>query len=1156
MSLEDVKRLISKIAIKPPNQPLDMHNSPNFLFLKVHHPELVETASLAERYFAGDPSTCLFKLRQFAELLAQLTAAKNGYFIGEESQSQLLRRLKDNFVIKGLIKEHFYSLKDIGNEAVHSRMGNHRTALSHLKYAHTLAVWFHQTYGDRNFVAPDFVPPPASSAVPTSIQTLIAELSEKARVNRREAESAQVILAEERRLRVEAEAQAEAFKQKLAQVQAQAETLPDTEKKELIQQAQVVAQSAKLDEQEIRLLIDQQLRDRGWEADTQTLRYSKGTRPEVGKNRAIAEWPLGPERVDYALFVGINLLGVLEAKAEDAVKAQTQTEAYVKEAAAQYNVQPFAFFSDHYTTYFWEKGKSAKRLVSGLFSPEDLQRLAHIRIHGTSLAATQINTKIAGRVYQQEAIRRICEAFESGKRRALLVMATGTGKTRTAMALIELFLQTNQAQKVLFVADRDALVQQALDEGFKQHLPHEPRDRIITKNIDSTKRLYVVTQQTLDKCYHQFSPAFFDLIIFDEAHRSLFNKFKEVVDYFDARMIGLTATPANFVDRNTFLLFQCDDNLATYLYDYDQAVDDKVLVDFSLYRAQTHFQRQGIHGVDLTDEQREALIQQGIDPDDVDFSGTELEKEVSNKDTLRKQWEEIMEVCFKDESGQLPAKTIIFALTQDHALRLCRTFEEMYPQYSDLARVITHKTESKGRLTKQFKDETSPRIAISVDMLDTGVNVPEAMNLVFMKPVRSRIKLWQMIGRGTRNQEACKHLEWLPNRTKAEFKIIDFWENDFDREAKDSEVQDLPILVRLFNTRLKLMELLLTDQASELAQQTIQDLRSQVALIPTDAFSVRKQWQQVSVAWTDGFWRRLNGKDLKFLKQDVGPLLRFAPPVDVAALTFIHKMERLKLQQLRGEVSEELVSTIADDVGRLPDFVHQDPRYEAVRNLCLSGRIAQATVAEFTQVVELLADQMRNKRRNRSSLLEMDLADLMAVQEYVLLNDGKEQVYVTEYKERVESKILEVIDSHPAIAAIEGNGVITDELLIDLERTLRHELGGDPLELSTDNIRKAYKLTVTSFLEFVRTILDLEDLPNYEVLVQRAFESFITRHQFNGDQIRFLRAVQSVFLQKRRLQVADLYEGTMARFGQGAVDKLFTDEEVHELMAFAKEIAA
>ncbi|MEM9267037.1 MAG: DEAD/DEAH box helicase family protein, partial [Cyanobacteria bacterium P01_F01_bin.13] len=287
----------------------------------------------------------------------------------------------------------------------------------------------------------------------------------------------------------------------------------------------------------------------GWEADTTNLRYSKGTKPTVGRNIAIAEYPLNNNRhVDYTLFVGTKLLAVLEAKRDDAAQAQAQTSVYVKDIAGDYNVFPFAFFSDYYTTYFWEMGTGNKRLVSGVFAPEDLERLAHIRQHQSPLASVQPNLKIADRTYQLEAIQRIGEAFEAGKRRALLVMATGTGKTRTAMALIELFLQTGQALKVLFVADRDALVTQALEKGFKEHLRDEPRDRIFTKRIDKTKRLYVATQQTLERCYQDFSPGFFDLVIFDEAHRSLFNKFAEVVDYFDARMIGLTATPASFIN--------------------------------------------------------------------------------------------------------------------------------------------------------------------------------------------------------------------------------------------------------------------------------------------------------------------------------------------------------------------------------------------------------------------------------------------------------------------------------------------------------------------------------------------------------------------------------------------------------------------------------
>jgi type I restriction enzyme, R subunit len=370
-------------------------------------------------------------------------------------------------------------------------------------------------------------------------------------------------------------------------------------------------------------------------------------------------------------------------------------------------------------------------------------------------------------------------------------MATGTGKTRVAMALIDVFLRANQAQNVLFLADRDALVDQTLTDGFKAHLPHEPRDRIYTHQIDKTKRLFVATEQTLALCYAKFSPGFFDLIIFDEAHRSLFKRFTEVIEYFDARMIGLTATPANFIDRDTFRLFGCDANVPTFLFDYPQAVKEGFLVDFSLYQAHTSFQRKGIKGVDLSEEDRNALAEQGIDPDSLDYAGTEIEVEVSNRDTLRKQWEEVMETCLKDQSGQLPGKMIVFAMTKKHAHRIAEVFEEMYPQHVGVAQVITSTTErvrdgsyGDGLITK-FKKNTLPRIAISVDMLDTGIDVPEVVNLVFMKPVQSRIKLWQMIGRGTRNQQACKYLDRLPDGRKTEFKIIDFWQNDFNKKADD-----------------------------------------------------------------------------------------------------------------------------------------------------------------------------------------------------------------------------------------------------------------------------------------------------------------------------------------------------------------------------------
>jgi type I restriction enzyme R subunit len=542
------------------------------------------------------------------------------------------------------------------------------------------------------------------------------------------------------------------------------------------------------------LQIDPQLRAAAWKLNDRAQ-----VRLEVPVDGYDAEPWNGV--TDYCLYdASGNVLAVVEAKrcSRNAREADEQLRHYVTEIAKKQPFTPFGFMANGHDISFWEVGLANPRLIAGFFAPPDLERLKFLRQNQRPLEATPINGSIVDRSYQHEAIRRLAEAFAANKRRALLVMATGTGKTRVAMALIDVFLRANQAQNVLFLADRDALVDQTLTDGFKAHLPHEPRDRIYTHQIDKTKRLFVATEQTLALCYAKFSPGFFDLIIFDEAHRSLFKRFTEVIEYFDARMIGLTATPATFIDRDTYRLFGCDANVPTFLYDYPQAVKERFLVDFTLYQAHTSFQRKGIKGVDLSEEDRNALAEQGIDPDSLDYAGTEIEVEVSNRDTLRKQWEEVMETCLKDQSGQLPGKTIVFAMTKKHAHRLAEVFEEMYPQHVGVAQVITSTTErvrdgsyGDGLITK-FKKNNLPRIAISVDMLDTGIDAPEVVNLVFMKPVQSRIKLWQMIGRGTRNQQACKYLDRLPDGKKTEFKIIDFWQNDFNKKADDKPPIDMP----------------------------------------------------------------------------------------------------------------------------------------------------------------------------------------------------------------------------------------------------------------------------------------------------------------------------------------------------------------------------
>jgi len=913
-----------------------------------------------------------------------------------------------------------------------------------------------------------------------------------------------------------------------------------------------------LNEAKTRILhIDPQLRAADWKLNDRTQ-----VRLEVPVDGYDAEPWNGV--TDYCLYdASANVLAVVEAKraTRSPREADEQLRHYVTEIAKKQPFAPFGFMANGHDIWFWEIGLANPRLVAGFFTPTDLGRLNFLRQNRKLLEATAINSAIVDRPYQHEAIRRVAETFAANQRRALLVMATGTGKTRTTMALIDVFLRANQAQNILFLADRDALVDQTLTDGFKAHLPHEPRARIYTHQIDKTKRLFVATEQTLALCYTKFSPGFFDLIIFDEAHRSLFKRFTEVIEYFDARMVGLTATPASFIDRDTFRLFGCNSNTPTFLYDYPQAVKEGFLVDFSLYQAHTGFQRKGIKGVDLNEEDRNALIEQGIDPDSLDYAGTELEVDVSNKDTLRKQWEEVMEVCLKDQSGQLPGKTIVFAMTKNHAHRITEVFEEMYPQHVGLVQVITSTTErvrdgSYGDgLISKFKKNNLPRIAISVDMLDTGIDVPEAVNLVFMKPVQSRIKLWQMIGRGTRNDQACRFHDRLPEGKKTEFKIVDFWQNDFNKKADDKPPTDMPVLVSIFNTRLKILERHLPDHTAEASRQAVADLRAMVARVPLDSFPVKKVWLQVGQAWEDDFWTLITLAKMDFLRFHIAPLLRFAADVDVAAETFTHKVERLKLQILQASPSPQLLQSIAEDVSLLPDIAELVVSSPSAK-LALSTDLATATPAQLTQIIRDLAPEMKNRRNRPNAFLKIDLPDFIETHGYISVGEGGHQILIEEYRRRVDARVLEVVERHPALLALREGREVTDDQLVDLERTLHRELGRDDIQLSSRNIRLAYGLRVDNFLAFLRHLLALDAIPEYSQVVQRGFERHIQDHNYNAEQIRFLRSVQEVFLKKRTLVEADLYDPPLTNFGRNAVERFFTPQEIGDLLQLATSLAA
>lgn len=495
---------------------------------------------------------------------------------------------------------------------------------------------------------------------------------------------------------------------------------------------------------------------------------------------------------DYILLGKDGLpIAVIEAKktsVDSRVAGQTQAEDYAKDIKMKTDSDVFIYLTNGIEIWFWNKGYENPRKVSGFHSRADLEKFIFQNKNKKSFSEVKIREDIISRPYQIEAVKRVTEGIESGKRKFLLVMATGTGKTRVAMSIIDMMLKSRRASRILFLVDRDELRTQAHDENISRFFV-EPSDKIFSKNVSTDKNIYVSTLQTMENVFQDFPVGFFDLIISDEAHRSIFVKFKNIFRYFDSIQIGLTATPADMVSRNTYDFFECENNDPTFLFTYEEAVPE-YLVPFKAFPVQTHFQVEGITPEDIPDEEKERLLsEEGIDDSALSFAGSEIEKKVSVTGTIRAWITEFMDNCQIDESG-LPCKTIIFPTSINHGKLILEEFEKLYPQYKgEMAKLITSQDSNAKKSVKQFKENSLPRIAISVGILDTGVDVPEICNLVFARPTRSKIRFWQMIGRGTRHETTCEHKDWIPPQGKKYFLIFDYMKNFESFEMKpDGEI--------------------------------------------------------------------------------------------------------------------------------------------------------------------------------------------------------------------------------------------------------------------------------------------------------------------------------------------------------------------------------
>ncbi|VVB94135.1 Type III restriction enzyme, res subunit [uncultured archaeon] len=933
-------------------------------------------------------------------------------------------------------------------------------------------------------------------------------------------------------------------------------------------------------------MIDVMLKEQGWvvgdrgkiiiEVDTKQSDFraqNYKTVSETLKNDMESKY------VDYLLLDGFGSpIAIIEAKRtsrDPILTAQKQAEEYANDIQKQTGKDVFIFLSNGYEIWFWDRERYGPRIVKGFFSQKDLERFKFQVTTRKKLTDIDIDRRIVDRPKSIECAKRVVEHLEKGNRKALVVMATGTGKTRVAMAIIDVLLKANWAQKILFLADRKALRNQAYDDGFMQFFPQESKSKIFSGVFDKNSRLYVSTIQTFMEIYNQkdssgkylISPSEFDIVISDEAHRSIYNKWKDVFTYLDAIQIGLTATPADFIERDTFRFFNCENKVATALYDYEDAMRDGVLCDFrkNISGAQTHFQIAGVKTADLPVGEINRLSQEGIDPYEINFEGTELEKKVAVKGTSEALIREFMDNCQTDQSGNLPAKSIIFAISKMHARRLWEAFERLYPEYKGrLARVIVSDDPRAQDSIKEFKEKPMPRVAISVDMLDTGIDIPEVCNLVFAKPVFSRIKFWQMLGRGTRSDKACRHKEWLPEGKKEYFKVFDFWGNfeywDMHPEGDQKEFGEA-ITSKIFLTRLaQLQHLLLigdVENAERIKKKVLEDIES----LPKDSVSVRENLKDIEKALSPKLWDNVGIDPVEFMKKKITPLMKFQQDVNLNEASFTLKCEKLGVAVLRKDLEEieRLKPKIGEMVECLPDELNVIKPKIPIKEKVLSRSFWEAVSFEDSQMlVSELAKLMKYMASEPRKPIVLDIDDVIQQRKLIEYGPDAKQEYVLDYKEKVEDRIKKMADEHPAIIKIKKDEVLTEADLRALEETLN----SPELYITEDVLQKAYNQNKGTLVKFVKSILGLYKFPEPEKRIKDAFDTYIIENNrnYSADQLNFIRTVQTVFTKRKHIEFSQLFDAPFTNFGVNAPMPMFTENELNDFInlcgALEKEIYA
>lgn len=1111
----------------------------NFEFLRPHRPELSSLGSFAENYSYSDPASALIKLRNFAEqMVAGIFADWSLPKPFNADLFDLINQITFKKAVPPVILDKLHLVRKQGNRAAHGEPCTTTTALGVLQETYDLARWLYITF--HNGKATDCPPFTKPTGIPFT-----SESEELKNANKEILAALAAKEAEMKQLLDELEA---------ARSKVQSSEKTEAQLQEMLSVGQGAANSLHFDEATTRkLLVDNLLTSAGW-----SVGLNGQPTEQVGQEVEILHQPTetGIGKADYVLW-GDNdkPLAVIEAKKTSISPeiGRTQAKFYADGLEKIYGQRPVIFYTNGHEVFIWNDAQGEPpRQLYGFYSKDSLEYLLFQRHNRKPLEEVAPNPEIAGRMYQIEGIKQVTERFSERHRKVLVIQATGTGKTRVAVSLCDVLSRANWAKRILFLCDRKELRKQA-HNVFKEYLPGEPRTFVTAiTSKDRDKRIYLATYPAMMKCYETFDVGFFDLIIADESHRSIYNKYRDLFRYFDCLQVGLTATPVKFINRNTYRLFDCEDQNPTAHFSYLDAINHNppFLSEFEVFETTTEFQRKGIKYAEMTREQQQQIEESEEDPESIDYEAEEIDRDIFNKDSNRSILRNLMENGIRETTGTRPGKSIIFARSHNHAILLQSLFDEMYPQYGGrFCQVIDNYDPRAEQLIDDFKGVgTNPdlTIAISVDMLDTGIDVPEVVNLVFAKPIKSYVKFWQMIGRGTR---LCLNLFGTGNN-KTKFRIFDHWGNFkfFGESYKEAEPKPVKsLLQRLFENRIRLVEAAIQKADLPAFELGIDLLAKDIAALPEKTIAVKEKWREIGTVKSVEILKNAFPNCRPILQNTITPLMQWRDTRDFE--------EAYEFDVLIANLQTELVNQSAT----FNDY--QDQLREAVSKLLITinqvrektttiNRIKSAAFWDNVTVLELEAIRLElrgiMKHKQPSTPFPqfpriIDVAEDRAKFESHRHIPKLEGLELVAYRKRVEEVLMGLFNENPTLQKIKTGKPVSE---VDLEVLCSLVLTQTP-DVDLFILLDSYPRTA-EYLEFaIRGIIGMnpED-------VSARFEEFVHRHpELNSKQIRFLSLLKNHIAKCGSIELDRLYEAPFTTIDTNGIDGVFTDNaHINELL--------